>query len=160
MPPKIENDTSPSLSEREKRSTRRQARGEEDLDLNPPPPTMATQTQTSGPPMAFHNVPGRIRLPPILPSPMAGVGSQAMPLSASTSPFGSEHSHHHFNPHPYTPSHRPTPYNYFPSQDRPSLSSHIAPISPAGSNPPLRATQPDSVIPQKRHHEVGDSQYG
>lgn len=159
MPLKIVDNTSASSKEREDSNKPDQARRERTEKVEIPSLiTMATQTQTSGYVVANHDMPGRIRLPPILPSPTAIAASQPMPLSASTSPQDLEGGHH-FSAGPYTPSSRPNVYSYFSTHDRPQP-MHIAPVSPVGNNPATRPTQGEPSIPQKRPFEAQDRSYG
>ena len=162
MPPKIVESTSSASSKRENRTTRRGKQAEETEAPHPPPSTMATQTQTSGYPVGvgFHQMPERVRLPPILPSPTGHAGPRLSPLSTTTSPLTQEHGPHVYPHSPYTPSNIRTPqWSYVSPETAPPTQS--TQISSAGRNTVPRGIQPESSIPLKRAYEgFGETPYG
>lgn len=156
MPPKIEDNTSPSSKERENKKIRQEA-GPQDLEpgQHPPPNVMATRTQTYGYPVAFSDMPGSIRLPP-LPSLTAGTTRlQSLSLSAPTSSQSFDQGPY-LPPSPYTPT---GPTGYFHDVG-PSQPARTQPISLASSNPTSRSILNEPSIPQKRHYEPPETSHG
>ena len=153
MPPKNEHNTSSSANEQESGDghRRRQAR-ESDASHRAPSPSMATETVAAINPIAYQ-MPNRVRLPPILPSPTASAPPRSLSVSASMSPQAHEQGARIFPSSPYaTPSIRPAPLSYFPPHDR-SQPTHLSPQSPAGSNVVNRGPQPEPSIPRIRAYD-------
>ena len=112
-----------------------------------------TQTQTSGHPTASYSIPGRLRLPPILPLPTASADSRSLPKSSSSSPLAPRQGSVPQPPSPYTLSgSQPSTYGNFSPQER-SRPGQAVPISFAGTSLPPRKTQAEFLVPLKRHYD-------